>query len=156
MDVSSETLGLTYVIGFCSFTAMSSDLEPLTIVKMLNTLFTYFDHLTEEYNIEKVLSHSLPRVSSDSYSQTHAKTDNNNRRRIRSLFNTFSIRGQQSRGNIYMSCGVADASVCGASVEYVADCLGNCGEAAEDEDWDTYWWVSRLRQEVVGRLGSND
>ncbi|KAJ3038574.1 hypothetical protein HDV00_000504 [Rhizophlyctis rosea] len=35
------------------FTAMSSDLEPLTIVKMLNTLFTYFDHLVDEYNIEK-------------------------------------------------------------------------------------------------------
>ncbi|KAI9103304.1 hypothetical protein DFS34DRAFT_646691 [Phlyctochytrium arcticum] len=36
------------------FTAMSSQLEPLTIVKMLNTLFTFFDHLTEEYAVEKI------------------------------------------------------------------------------------------------------
>jgi class 3 adenylate cyclase len=33
---------------------MSSDLEPSVILEMLNTLFTYFDHLTEEYNVEKI------------------------------------------------------------------------------------------------------
>ncbi|KAI9207326.1 nucleotide cyclase [Polychytrium aggregatum] len=38
------------------FTAMSSDLEPLKIVKMLNTLFTYFDRLTEDYNVEKIMT----------------------------------------------------------------------------------------------------
>ena len=33
---------------------MSSTLEPAVILEMLNTLFTYFDHLTEEYNVEKI------------------------------------------------------------------------------------------------------
>ncbi|KAI9004684.1 hypothetical protein BC832DRAFT_615060 [Gaertneriomyces semiglobifer] len=41
-------------MDIAGFTAMSSELEPLDIVKVLNTLFTYFDYLTEEYNIEKV------------------------------------------------------------------------------------------------------
>ncbi|KND00065.1 uncharacterized protein SPPG_04407 [Spizellomyces punctatus DAOM BR117] len=41
-------------MDIAGFTAMSSNLEPLTIVKMLNTLFTYFDHLTEEYGVEKI------------------------------------------------------------------------------------------------------
>ncbi len=36
------------------FTAMSSTLEPAVILEMLNTLFTYFDHLTEEFNVEKI------------------------------------------------------------------------------------------------------
>ena len=33
---------------------MSSDLAPEVILEMLNTLFTYFDHLTEEFNVEKI------------------------------------------------------------------------------------------------------
>ncbi|KAJ3186009.1 hypothetical protein HDU85_000923 [Gaertneriomyces sp. JEL0708] len=41
-------------MDIAGFTAMSSELEPLDIVKVLNTLFTYFDYLTEEYNIEKI------------------------------------------------------------------------------------------------------
>ena len=36
------------------FTSMSSDKEPLIIVEMLNTLFTYLDKITEDYNVEKV------------------------------------------------------------------------------------------------------
>ena len=33
---------------------MSSNLEPSVILEMLNTLFIYFDHLTEEFNVEKI------------------------------------------------------------------------------------------------------
>ncbi|KAJ3019816.1 hypothetical protein HKX48_001743 [Thoreauomyces humboldtii] len=41
-------------MDIAGFTSMSSNLEPLTIVKVLNTLFTFFDHLTEEYGVEKI------------------------------------------------------------------------------------------------------
>ena len=41
-------------LDIAGFTAMSSTLEPAVILEMLNTLFTYFDHLTEEFNVEKI------------------------------------------------------------------------------------------------------
>ncbi|KAJ3194396.1 hypothetical protein HK101_002794 [Irineochytrium annulatum] len=41
-------------MDIAGFTAMSSTMEALTIFKMLNSLFTYFDHLTEEFNVEKI------------------------------------------------------------------------------------------------------
>lgn len=41
-------------LDIAGFTAMSSTLEPSVILEMLNTLFSYFDHLTEEFNVEKI------------------------------------------------------------------------------------------------------
>ncbi|RKO94475.1 nucleotide cyclase [Blyttiomyces helicus] len=41
-------------LDIAGFTSMSSTLEPLSIVTMLNTLFTYFDFLTEDFGIEKI------------------------------------------------------------------------------------------------------
>ncbi|KAJ3330238.1 hypothetical protein HDU76_006134 [Blyttiomyces sp. JEL0837] len=41
-------------MDIAGFTAMSSDLEPILILKMLNTLFTYFDRLTEDFHVEKI------------------------------------------------------------------------------------------------------
>ncbi|KAJ3130098.1 Nitrogen permease regulator 2 [Nowakowskiella sp. JEL0407] len=41
-------------MDIAGFTSMSSGLEPFIIVKMLNTLFTYFDFLMEQNNVEKI------------------------------------------------------------------------------------------------------
>ncbi|KAJ3092555.1 hypothetical protein HK102_005835 [Quaeritorhiza haematococci] len=41
-------------MDIAGFTTLSSQLEPIDIVQMLNKLFTHFDALTEEYNVEKI------------------------------------------------------------------------------------------------------
>ena len=41
-------------MDIAGFTAMSSTMEPFNIFKMLNTLFVYFDRLTEDFNVEKI------------------------------------------------------------------------------------------------------
>nr|KAJ3421801.1 hypothetical protein HK105_002253 [Polyrhizophydium stewartii] len=40
-------------LDIVSFTVMSGDKEPIIIVEMLNTLFTFFDSVTDEYHVEK-------------------------------------------------------------------------------------------------------
>ncbi|ORY43494.1 hypothetical protein BCR33DRAFT_766665 [Rhizoclosmatium globosum] len=41
-------------MDIAGFTAMSTKLEPLDIVKIFNNLFTYFDHLTQDFHLEKI------------------------------------------------------------------------------------------------------
>ncbi|KAL2913794.1 Adenylate cyclase type 9 [Polyrhizophydium stewartii] len=41
-------------LDIVSFTVMSGDKEPIIIVEMLNTLFTFFDSVTDEYHVEKI------------------------------------------------------------------------------------------------------
>ncbi|KAJ1562331.1 hypothetical protein HK405_013403, partial [Cladochytrium tenue] len=41
-------------MDIAGFTSMSSTIEPMHIFVMLNDLFTYFDCLTEDYNVEKI------------------------------------------------------------------------------------------------------
>ncbi|KAI8853450.1 hypothetical protein BC829DRAFT_429878 [Chytridium lagenaria] len=56
-------------MDIAGFTAMSSTMEPLSIFQMLNTLFTHFDRLTEEYNIEKITTIGDAYVASSSLSK---------------------------------------------------------------------------------------
>jgi hypothetical protein len=53
-----------------SFTAMSSTMEPLHIIKMLNTLFVYVDRLTEDFHVEKICTIGDAYVACSTLSQT--------------------------------------------------------------------------------------
>ncbi|KAI9334083.1 hypothetical protein BDR26DRAFT_584507 [Obelidium mucronatum] len=41
-------------MDIAGFTAMSAKLEPLDIVKIFNNLFSHFDHLTQDFHLEKI------------------------------------------------------------------------------------------------------
>ncbi|XJO75745.1 hypothetical protein BDV3_006372 [Batrachochytrium dendrobatidis] len=41
-------------LDIVNFTVMSGNKEPIIIVEMLNTLFSFFDFITDEYNVEKI------------------------------------------------------------------------------------------------------
>ncbi|TPX57202.1 hypothetical protein PhCBS80983_g03986 [Powellomyces hirtus] len=70
--IAYEELEMVTVLhmDIAGFTSMSSNLEPLTIVKVLNTLFTFFDHLTEEYGVEKITTIGDAYVACSSLSET--------------------------------------------------------------------------------------
>ncbi|KAJ3151861.1 Nitrogen permease regulator 2 [Geranomyces michiganensis] len=70
--IAYEELDMVTVLhmDIAGFTSMSSNLEPLTIVKVLNTLFTFFDHLTEEYGVEKITTIGDAYVACSSLSES--------------------------------------------------------------------------------------
>jgi class 3 adenylate cyclase len=55
-------------MDIAGFTAMSSNMEPINIIRMLNTLFIYFDRLTEDLNVEKITTIGDAYVASSSLS----------------------------------------------------------------------------------------
>ncbi|KAJ3211962.1 hypothetical protein HDU67_004155 [Dinochytrium kinnereticum] len=68
--VYEEFLTITVLhMDIAGFTAMSSTMEPLSIFQMLNTLFSHFDRLTEEFNVEKITTIGDAYVASSSLSK---------------------------------------------------------------------------------------
>ncbi|KAJ3165769.1 Nitrogen permease regulator 2 [Geranomyces variabilis] len=72
LTIAYEEMDMVTVLhmDIAGFTSMSSNLEPLTIVKVLNTLFTFFDHLTEEYGVEKITTIGDAYVACSSLSES--------------------------------------------------------------------------------------
>ncbi|KAJ3129359.1 hypothetical protein HK100_008674 [Physocladia obscura] len=48
------TMATVLHMDIAGFTAMSAKLEPLDIVKIFNNLFTFFDHLIQDFHLEKI------------------------------------------------------------------------------------------------------
>uniref|UniRef100_B8HQE2 Adenylate cyclase n=1 Tax=Cyanothece sp. (strain PCC 7425 / ATCC 29141) TaxID=395961 RepID=B8HQE2_CYAP4 len=133
-DIIAEEFSQASILfaDIVNFTTLSASLNPTEVVKMLNEVFSYFDLLTEKYDLEKIktigdcymVAAGVPRPRSD-----HAHALAQLALDIRDYSEANSVRGHKLTFRIGINSGPVTAGVIGRK-KFIYDLWGDAVNTA--------------------------